>query len=854
MRGEESIHVVRPPGEPRTHLTRTGPATITVAGLLAAGLVATGLVAGSAPAHAESTGSTGGYSAEIRRTSYGVPHITARDHASLGFGAGYVQAEDNICTIAEKVVTVDANRSRFFGASDANVASDLFFQKAKDDRIAEQLLAGPPNGVAAPSQAARDLVRGFAAGYNNYLRRTGAAKLTDPQCRDKPWVRQISALDLWRTSWANMIRSGTLELLRPLVDTAPPAPGASSGAAAGAGGSDTNVHGSTGEADGSDGAPDGSEGSTGGLGSNAYGLGRAATASGGGMLLANPHFPWDGPDRFYRIHLRIPGVYDVEGASLLGDPVVQIGHNATLGWSHTVSTARRYVWHELELVPGDPTSYLVDGRPERMTRRTVTVQVPTSTGGTEPVTRTFYDTRYGPVVATRDLPWTTGTAYAVTDVNARNARALDGWLQLGRARTVRAARAVLDRYQFLPWVNIVAADSAGEALYGDHSVVPRVTDALAAACIPQRFKARYADTGVAVLDGSTSACGLGADPDAAAPGILGPARLPVLIRTDYVTNSNNSHWLANPEQPLTGYPRIIGDEQTERGLRTRLGVLQVQQRLAGTDGLPGTKFTAENLWQVQFGNRVYGGELVRDDLVRLCTANPSAKASNGATVDLTTACAALRGWDLRANLDSRGAHLFNEFNRSRGLLFQDPFVVTDPVNTPRVLAADPRVLTALADAVQRLAGVALDAPLGVVQTEPRGADRIPIHGGPGGSGIFNAINSGFTPGVGYPKVTHGTSFVMAVEFGRNGPSGRQILTYSQSANPNSPYYADQTRLYSQKGWDTIKYTDAQISADPNLRTYRVRESRHDCLKGGWRQFTQPAFPSQGACIAYLGRR
>ena len=56
-----------------------------------------------------------------------------------------------------------------------------------------------------------------------------------------------------------------------------------------------------------------------------------------------------------------------------------------------------------------------------------------------------------------------------------------------------------------------------------------------------------------------------------------------------------------------------------------------------------------------------------------------------------------------------------------------------------------------------------------------------------------------------------------------GPSGRQILTYSQSTNPNSPWYADQTRLYSGKGWDTIKYTEAQIAADPNLRSYRVTQ-------------------------------
>lgn len=52
--------------------------------------------------------------------------------------------------------------------------------------------------------------------------------------------------------------------------------------------------------------------------------------------------------------------------------------------------------HQLALDPADPTAYLVDGTPERMTRRTVTVPV---TGGA-PVTRTQWWTRYGPVVST----------------------------------------------------------------------------------------------------------------------------------------------------------------------------------------------------------------------------------------------------------------------------------------------------------------------------------------------------------------------------------------------------------------------------------------------------------------------
>ena len=80
----------------------------------------------------------------------------------------------------------------------------------------------------------------------------------------------------------------------------------------------------------------------GGLGSNAYGLGEEATADGSGMVLGNPHFPWQGAERFYQSHLTIPGKLNVSGASLFGVPLILIGHTDNMAWSHTVSTAFRF--------------------------------------------------------------------------------------------------------------------------------------------------------------------------------------------------------------------------------------------------------------------------------------------------------------------------------------------------------------------------------------------------------------------------------------------------------------------------------------------------------------------------------
>jgi acyl-homoserine-lactone acylase len=81
------------------------------------------------------------------------------------------------------------------------------------------------------------------------------------------------------------------------------------------------------------------------------------------------------------------------------------------------------------------------------------------------------------------------------------------------------------------------------------------------------------------------------------------------------------------------------------------------------------------------------------------------------------------------------------------------------------------------------------------------------------------------PGVGYPKVQHGASYVLAVRLGRGGPSGRQILTYSQSSDPTSRHSGDQTWLYSREGWDRVKFTRAQLAADREVRSYVVVQRR-----------------------------
>jgi acyl-homoserine-lactone acylase len=715
------------------------------------------------------------FSAEIRRTAYGVPHIKADNFAGIGYGFGYASAQDNLCEIEDRMMTVSATRAKYLGAGDkdANILSDLYHQRLNRQGEIGRLLNGPANSPDTPSADARALVAGYVAGINRHLRETGAANLTDPRCKGAPWVREMTEIDFWR----HMFAGQTIDsFIAPVADAAPPGVQRAM-------------------------ADDPYEDTE--LGSNAYGLGREVTKGGRGMLLGNPHYPWEGPNRFYRTHFIIPGKLNVVGVSYIGMPLIRMGHTEKVAWSNTVSTARRYGYFELTLDPSDPTKYVYEGKAEPMTRTEVTVEVK----GAAPVTRTLYSSRYGPVISSKTFPWDSKRAFALRTPRV-GLRDVDQYMAVWQSTSVRDMRKALARYQAYRF-NTTAVDSGGETFFGDTGMIPNVPAKLAEACaISDIAKEQWKKERIAVLDGSRAACDWKTDPDSAATGMFGPANTPHLFRTDYVTQSNDSYWLTNPAQPLTGFSPVWGDEATARSLRTRLGLDQVAKRVAGTDGLGAPKFDLKSLQQVIYSDRHLGAEMVRDDLVALCRKSGKAK--------LAPACDALAKWDLKVDLDSRGAHLFHLFAENKGIKFKVPFNPADPVHTPNTLdTADPAVLEALEQAVDKLneLKIPLDAKLGDVQRETRNGERIPIHGGAGPEGVFNVITvEDLEPELGWTSIRHGASWIMTVEFTANGPISQGILTYSESTDSTSPHYSDQTRLYSRKGWDDLRFTDAAVEA------------------------------------------
>jgi len=730
-------------------------------------------------------------SADIRRTSFGVPHIRANDERGLGLGIGYAYAQDNLCLLANEVVTVNGQRAKFFGPEQStleernNLASDVFFT-----------WLNTPQAVAAfwnaQSPQIRQRMEGYVAGYNRYLKEQGAPA----QCQ-AAWVRPLEVGDLVKLTRRLLVEGGVGQLAEALVGAAPPQatasvrPTAKAFALADAQQQRFSLD----------------------RGSNAVAVGRERSFNGRGMLLANPHFPWVGGMRFYEMHLTIPGQLDVMGAALPGLPVINIGFNQHVAWTHTVDTSKHFTLYRLTLDPKDATRYLLDGKSIALEKTTVTVQVKQPDGSIQPVVHPVYSSQFGPVVQwPGKLDWDNHYAFSLRDANLGNDRVLQQWYAMNQASDLKALQTSVHTLQGIPWVNTVAADDQGQSLYMNLSVVPNVSAAKLAQCSDPR-----AGLQMIILDGAHSACAWDVDPRAAQAGIFAADQLPQLARTDYVQHSNDSAWMANPKAPLTGFSPVISQDHIGLGPRARFALQRLQS-------LEKQRIRVVDLQNMVMDNEVYLAGQVMPDLLEFCAKQLGADATK-----LQPLCSRLSTWDRHANLDS-GLGLVHFIDLVEHLqqipdAWRVPFDPTQPLTTPRGLAIDRtpvaqalrEAMLASSAAVAKL-GLGADSRWGDIQV----SGQTPVHGGPQELGIYNAMQT-VPRADGKREVVSGSSYLQIVTFDGQGPHAQGVLAFSLSSNPASAHSKDQTQLFSQKKLRTLPFTDAQIKADPAYQERRVQE-------------------------------
>jgi acyl-homoserine-lactone acylase len=762
---------------------------------LLSALCAATVLFGCASHQTTSTDNFGAYHARIMRTSDGVPHISANDFGSLGYGVGFAQAQDDLCTLADSFVTWRGERSRYFGADaranapssfgqPRNLDSDFFFRFMADDAAVARYKSAQP-------QHMRELVDGFSNGYDKYIGelKDGRYPGAHAQCANAAWLEPITSDDVYRRLIAVSLAGGAARFLEGIANASPHAVSEKKQQVS------MNVGGHD------------------GIGSNALAFGGKDTHDGKSLLFGNPHWFWNGPDRFYQAQLTIPGQLDVAGVSFLAVPVIVIGFNGNIAWTHTVSSARRFGIFELKLAPDDPTRYVVDGRPESMERVSITV----NTRDGAPVTRTLYRTRLGPLVdlssMAAPLAWNAQHAFVLRDINADNTRAFANFLAWNQAKSLDDFVSIQKRFTAMPWVNTFAIGRNDPRVwFADIGAVPNAPDALVSSCTTPLGKAFDAKApGVPFLDGSRAACiwhdGLPSD------------RMPSLMSTDYVGNFNGSYWLTNPHTPLTGFDRIVGETGTQQSLRTRLGHAFAAELIATPGGV--TRNALEHT--------VLDGESMSARLARKPLLDAVCSSNANVGVDVKEPCRVLRAWDGTASSDARGANLWDRFWRRVSALpdaqlYTVPFDPDRPLDTPAGLEPNARTLAkALASAAQTLKenGFAPDSTRGeVLYARDHDGSKIPLYGGCNAEGYFAVacpLHELNQQGLVLDRDAHGDSYMQVVSFDDDGPQADTLLAHSESDDPASPHYRDGTRRYAKQAWARFPFTAREIEASPGVK-------------------------------------
>jgi len=783
----------------------------------------------------------GPFSSTVRWTEYGVPHIVADNYGSIGYGMGFAFAQDHVCTLMDQIVMVRSERARWFGPG----ADDLYLNQ-DFGWLGLRVVSDAESGWFELDADIQQGLIGYAAGVNTYVAEVGIDSLPDERCAGAEWVREINHIDLLAYYLAFGLQGSGSVFVDAVGSAAPPSMATSTDAPRYAPPPIERTLQLIAEPP---------------WGSNGWALGSDKTASGAGMLLSNTHFPVVGERKWHESHLTIPGQLDVYGASLMGVPLINIGFNRSVAWTHTVSSAPRFVAVMLQLEPGNPTRYDHYGTMKDMDSDVVSVEVLRG-GELETVERTLWFSEYGPVINAPVVGWSSTLAFAIQDANADNLGMIPTWFDMNRADSMAEFQAAHETHAGIPWVHTMAADTEGTAWYIDSSAVPNWSEE-AERAFPELLATDpianlFYGYGVYAVPSSDRTFAWVEEPGAREPGLVPYDKMPQVTRTDYVYNANDNHWLSNASAPLTGYPYLYGSEETARSPRTRMNLRYLTASGAewavGEDG----RFDLEELEAAALSGRSIFAEELHDALLGRCSVHADDRIPvEGADepVHLAPVCAALASWDGRVGVESVGGAIMREFLGSDvftwndlkdgGALWAEPFDADLPATTPRGLAPvigvateDP-ILRALALATVHIeaAGFSVDTALGDMQFIVRGDDLHPIPGGPDLEGTIQiATYSGGAsatlldvPGRGRVVhettdltedgyiVNYGNSWVMTVDMGGESPSARAIMTYSQAEYPASEHYADQTELYgTEQRLRAVRFDEADIQADPTL--------------------------------------
>lgn len=683
----------------------------------------------------------------IYRDTYGVPHIFGPTDAACVFGLMYAQAEDNFWQLEQDYIRAIGRSAEIRGAE--ALQADLSHRAFEVNRRAQQ-------EYARLDADTRALLDAFAAGLNYYLAKNPQVK---PVLITKfePWFPLAFERGGGGAATRGGLRGSELRLgVRVDVLQASSAPAAEQAAyLESAAVAEDKVN----------------------DGSNMWAARPPKTAGKKALLFINPHVGFFGGGQRYEAHLVSKQGLNISGFAILGTPYIRTGFNKNLGWSLTnnyADTADLYV--ETFDNPANPLAYRHGSGYRNAVEWTDEVRVLVE-GQIETRVYKFRKTHHGPLVGERD-----GKPIAVRIARMEEGgQSVQRWA-MNRARSLEEFNAAL-RQRALTGSNFIFADRKGNIQYVHGNAVPK-----------RAAKFDWTQP----VDGS--------DPETEWQGYHALEELPQLHNppSGWLQNCNSTPFLTTSEgNPVKeNFPVYMApEEDTPRA--------QASRRVLGNT----PNFTFEEWIRAATNSHVARADTELPKLFewweKLRAADPARAEKTHEAIEL------LRQWDRVSTLESAPMSLFVawlvRFNEGEAAL---------RASSERAPRGEFWQIDALENAMANLESrfgtwrVAW-GEVNRLQRRHTGGDEpfsdekpsLPVRGGPSPAGLVFTFTTQPPRDTKRQYGTAGNSYVAVVELGRT-PRAHSIVTFGQSADPNSRHYFDQAPLYARgefkPAWFTLR--------------------------------------------------
>ena len=697
----------------------------------------------------------------ITRDNWGVPHVYGVTDADAVFGLMYAQCEDDFWNVEETMINKTGRRAELYG--EKLVMEDLYSRLFADSLQAKKAYSALPLYY-------RQLFQAHANALNYYIyKHPEKVRLIREY---KPWFLLLSsAPSILSVGFTNAEVYAYLS--KQVMDS-------------------SRVSFETHKEDDID-----------GIGSNGWALSPKRTTNGHSFLYINPHGAITGSGQRLEVHVSSKQGLNAYGAPFTGSFTIWQGFNNNFGWARTNQYADMNDLYELNFDhPSNKLAYRYDNTYKRAREKIIAVKYKSGENMQVKHFKTLL-TQFGPVIGERD-----GKLLALKDSTNEALSIREDW-DLPKARNYAEFKKVWSIAAEKP-CTIVYADIKGRIAYWHANMVPK-RDTLFNWTTPiSNIGAKTTWKGIHTVD--------------ELPHVVDPS-------TGFIQNSNSIPWtISGPASPdSTKFPNYMSYDA--RTLRSVLGVRLFDNQ---------SKYSLDSFEHAALKNNyLVRYEIFIPSLLKQFdnfTGNDSMKSVLQAPIEI------LRRWNYVSDTASVATTLAILLDDKLGPLFDKklPSFSTSRqrYNFQYSTAedfADNQALQLLGEVISdltkdfgsweiswgKICRLQRISPGTVYDKFDDNKPSIAMGAVQNQTGSLFDFASKKYPGTKLRYGFKGNTFVAVVDFGPR-LYARTILTYGQSADPDSPHYFDQAPLYADGKLKEIYFYKEDIDKHTE-RTYHPGE-------------------------------